>query len=148
MRYHCDILTHGPGLVLVAGRFRIEGSSAPDEVVDGVSNVVQTTVARTGAGDFLVTLPKVGGGWPQEMISCVVGSAVVDATDAAVDELNIPAYVVGSYSKTAGTFQILNSVADDTSGAVIARAVGDPNDESEIHFLAILRNPGILAQTF
>lgn len=142
-QYVCEVMVAGPSLVIATGRFRIDGTSNPDLVVDGAPSAVKTGVVRNGEGDFTVTLPKVGGGYPQELISCDVSVAYIDATDAGVDEINKPGYVVGSYDPATGAFGILNVIVTGSTST----AVGDPNDNSEIHFLAVLRNEKLLGQT-
>ena len=147
MRYHCDLMMHGPGLVLAVGRFRIDGTNDPDRTVDGVPNVKQTVVDFPSTGHYTVQLPKVGGGYPQELISCVAQVAYIDDTDAGLDEINTIRYTVDSYDKATGTFTLTHTVAviTDAAGSV---TVGNPNDNSEVHFQAVFRNVGILAQTF
>jgi hypothetical protein len=140
-----EMLVEGPGLVLASLRFRIDGTNSPDRVVDGVPNTVQTTVTYEDVGKtFTVTLPKMGGGYPQEMLACVCDVAYIDASDAGVDETNKVAYVVDSYDRTTGAFTLASTIS---SGDPYVTVVGAPNDNSEIHVIMMLRKSAALAQT-
>jgi hypothetical protein len=141
--YYCDVATLGPGLILMSGRFRVDGTNSPDLVVDQRPNVVSTAVAYTATGIYDVTLPKVGGGWPQELVTVLVGTSWVDATDAAVDGTVEARYQTGTYNPATGVFRILTVGSADGSAKDLA--VG--RDNSEISFIAILRKDKILGQT-
>lgn len=143
-QYACEMMAYGPGMVLAAGRFKFESTGPTfDLTVDSVPSTAKTVIARTGAGTFDVTLPKVGGGWPQEMIACLPTISYNDATDAGVDEVNEIRYVTDSYVPSTGTFTLINVIVTGS----VSTAVGDPNDEAEIHFIAMLRKDKILGQT-
>lgn len=134
LQYYCDTKMLGPDMVLMCGRFRVDGTNSPDRVVDPVPNLVQTTVAYENTGKtFTVQLPQVGGGYPQELICMIPSVAVLAATDTgAVD------YVVDSYSPTAGTFTLVGSVANVASVLT---------DNTEVHFMGVFRVSKILGQT-
>lgn len=133
-QYYCDVMTIGSGLILYAGRFRVDGTSSPDRVVDERDNTVGTLVTYENTGKtFTVTLPKVGGGWPQELISLIPKVAVLAATDTGdVD------YVVDSYNPATGTFTLVGSVANVASVLT---------DNTEVHFMGMFRKDKILGQT-
>lgn len=144
-QYYCDILMQGPGLILLGGRFRVDGTNSPDLVVDGRPNLVAITVAyNDSTKEYTVTIPKIGGSLPQELITCIPALAFADATAAGVDVTNVPGYVQGSYSPTTGSFVILNS-QNTLSGT--ANTVAVFPDNAEIHFLALFRNEKRLGQT-
>lgn len=145
--YRNEVLVQGPKLVVIAGRFRVDGTNSPDLVVDGCPKTALTEVTRTDVGEFTVTLPQVGGGWPTEMISCILTVGVIDSTDAALDEIHRPRYVIDSYDPSTGAFDIMNSLSSDTSGATLGTAIGEPVDNSEIHYVCFLRNSNDLDQT-
>lgn len=132
--YYCDVMMLGPDMVLAVGRFRVDGTSSPDLTVDARPNVAGTTVVYEDTGKtFTVTLPKVGGGWPQEMISCIARIGALAATDTGdVD------YKVDSYDPTTGSFVLFGSVANVASALT---------DNSEVHFQAVLRRGKTLGQT-
>lgn len=139
-----EALVEGPGLVFCSVRFRIDGTSSPDRVVDGVPRTAQTTVVYEDTDKtFTVTLPKMGGGWPQEMLACVPHVAAIDVNDAELDEVNKVQYKVDSYDPTTGAFVLLATVVTGST----ASAKGALNDNSEVHVICMLRKSGTLAQT-
>lgn len=147
LQYVCgDTLQYGPGVVMFGCRLKYETTGTTfDQIVDPVFNTAKTTVTRNGVGDYTVKLPKVGGGWPQELITMFQPHVVAkDAADAGVDEAWKAQYVMDSYSKTAGTFQIL---VFKVTGATVT-AAADLTDEAEIHIQAMFRNAPEGAQTF
>lgn len=141
--YYADILVQGPGLILLGLRFRVNGTSQPDQVVDGRPNLVACTVVYEDVGKtYTVTLPKIGGSLPQELIACIPALAFEEgATAPAVDAVDKPGYVYNSYSPTTGAFVIVNSKT--TTGTAVAAFP----DNSEIHLLVMLRNEKRLGQT-
>lgn len=137
-------MLHGPGVVLFGCRLKFEATGPTfDQVVDPVFNTAKTTVAINGAGDYTVTLPKVGGGWPQELIALIPALAVNDAADAGAEEMWKVGYVKDSYNKDTGTFQILTF---KTTGST-STAAANVNDEAELHFVLLLRYDRAGAQT-
>ena len=132
--YYCDLMMLGPDMVLACGRFRVDSTNSPDLIVDPRPNVAGTTVVYENTGKtFTITLPKVGGGWPQEMVSCIAKVSALAATDTGdVD------YKVDSYDPATGAFVLFGSVANVASALT---------DNSEVHFQAVLRRGKILGQT-
>lgn len=142
-QYYADVLAQGPELVVIGGRFRVNGTSAPDLVVDGTPNRVAITVAYEDTGKtYTVTLPKIGGSLPQELVAITTSLAFEEAVTApAVDSVDKPGYVYNSYSPTTGAFVIINSKT--TTGTAVAVFP----DNAEIHFIAMFRNQKRLGQT-
>jgi hypothetical protein len=129
-----EMLVEGPGLVLVSVRFRIDSTNDPDRTVDGVPHTAQTTVVYENVGKtFTVTLPKMGGGYPAQMLACVPKVAVLAATDTGDID-----YVVDSYDSSTGAFTLVGSVANVASALT---------DNTEVHVLCMLRKSATLAQT-
>jgi hypothetical protein len=126
--YVKDVDVDGPGLLDIVFTFRSAGSTSnPDLVRDGLPRAPGVVVTRAAAGEYEVTLPKVGGGYPQQVVGCICSLGCVDMTAliAAVD-LKV-AYKASSYSASTGKFRIMAILEDGTPAAE------DLADNVEVH---------------
>lgn len=121
MQLNQELGGYHKGLIRLLGSFRIDGTSNPDVVRDGNTNMI-TSVVRTSEGLFTVTL-RTGFPIPKRLLYWNVHLA-----QAANPTVSVRAYmVVDSYSQAARSFQI--QVGDFAGDEVI-----DPDDNDMIAF--------------
>jgi hypothetical protein len=127
------LLFGGKGCEVIAGGFRIDGTSNPNAKWDAGSNALYSVV-RTSAGLFTVTLNKT---YPREMVHG--GAAIHLASNATA---MFSAHIVkDSYSSSAGTFQIVTLVDSNGDGTY---AADDPTDNSVITFFLVMQTQNSL----
>jgi hypothetical protein len=101
------VRSYGSEQVLFSVAFAGAGALAPTAVYDSIENKSQTTVAAPSpAGVYEVTIPRLGGGWPQEMLSCVGVVTDTAANMAAALTAFRLAYVKDSYVPSTGKFKV------------------------------------------
>lgn len=127
------------GIMQIEGAFRINGTSDPDAIHDGNTNVV-SSVVRTSAGIFTVTLASAKNGVPyipSQVLRCPCEATASDTTPV---KTVVAQYVTGSYSASARTFQIATVKVGDTAASAYFDAVpDDPDDNTWVMFC--LRGP-------
>lgn len=127
------------GIMQIEGAFRINGSSDPDAIHDGNTNVIKSVV-RDNAGLFTVTFETAKNGVPyvpSQVLRCPCEATASDATPV---KTVVAQYVTGSYSAATRSFQIATVVVGDTGASAYFDAVpGDPDDNTWVSFC--LRGP-------
>jgi hypothetical protein len=121
MQLNQELGGYHKGVIRLLGSFRIDGTSDPDVIRDGNTNMI-TSVVRTSEGLFTVTF-RSGFPLPAKLISWNVHVAQAANPTASVRAY----YVRDSFSQTARTFQI--QVGDFAGDEVI-----DPDDNDMIAF--------------
>lgn len=115
-----ELGTYSRSVVHLRGSFQSTGA-APTVIRDGKTNMF--TVARTSAGLFTVTIAA---GFPiPKLLTTESAHLSSSATPTVIAQANI---VVGSYSQSARTFQIVVYHTSGTPG------VGDPDSGDRINF--------------
>lgn len=97
------------GCVLEAFRFTIGVSGAPTLVDNGRSGAV-ASVVRNSAGLYTITLEKP---YWAKLVSCIPELSCVNGAGSILEAR----YVEGSYSASAGTFQIVCTLDEDAPAA-------------------------------
>ncbi len=93
------------------------GTSNPNRVRDGRPTTAQIAVTRAAAGEYEVSLPQVGGGFPAQICGVVCQAAFVDVA-AMVTNIGVHvAYKADSYSASTGKFRIIATKDDGTPAA-------------------------------
>jgi hypothetical protein len=121
--YNHGLVTSSKGMAIefvkVTGLDVAAAADAECTVNDGYSNLINSCVhGATGVYTFTLNKP-----YPPRLLMCV---PTVSSTSATTDLIHAR-YNNGSYSSTAGTFEV-HLVNDDDSGAGVAVA-GGANDE-------------------
>lgn len=107
-------------VIKLRGSFRINGTTTPDDIKDGKSEIV-LSVTRNSAGNFTVTLS------PSYPIPRQVTASWAQVSSAAAFTKACDAQIVrDSYSPTARTFTVVTRNLDGTP------AVEDPDDNDVI----------------
>lgn len=120
---------YGKGVLRIYGSFQINGTSNPDVIRDGNTNLIESVV-RDSAGLFTVTLRE-GATLPAR---CVTEDAWPSPIGTPVKVVTC-GIVVGSYSQATRSFQVqTNIVASTAYSAYTDPAVGDPDDNSRVNF--------------
>lgn len=121
-----------PGEVLLKGSFLINGTSDPDGIRDGNTNMI-SSVVRNSAGLFTVTFADFA-----RNLLCdqpVTENAWLNPNDATPTLVCACGVVDGSYNRTTRSFQILTTkVADVGAAAYFDPAPADPDDNSRVCF--------------
>lgn len=112
--------------VELEGSFRINGTSTPDDIRDGNSNVIGS-VARSDTGLFTVTFATVDNGGPSDLPEKLVSSRAELQSAAAFTVAAMARIVKDSYSQVTRSFQI-QTIDLDTPAAA------DPDDNDVVTF--------------
>ncbi len=123
MRLQPDWGTYIPGLVTLEGSFRVNGTSDPDDIRDGHTNVI-SSVLLTSTGLFTVTFDS-GFPIPEKLVSWNVNISQGVAPGA---ETSFAYLVVDSYSQVTRSFQIQITDGDTP-------AANDPVDNDCVSFM-------------
>jgi hypothetical protein len=124
------------GCELIAFSFRVNGSSDPDGLVQGLSNAVDSVV-HAGAGTYTVTLNKT---WPRQIVAILADLASATATVGAIENVR---YVVDSYSTSDGKFE-LETITDDGDGTL---TIEDITDNTVISVHMVVQNHDALTES-
>jgi hypothetical protein len=121
-----DEIQYARRVIKVAGAFRINGTTTPDGIRDGKSEVI-TSVARDSAGTFTVTLAA-STPLPREI---TYGN--VSVMQAAVPTARVTGHIVrDSWNPATRTFQVVTKTS---------AAVADPDDNDIVNFY--FRGPAV-----
>ncbi len=123
MRLQPDWGTYIPGLMTLEGSFRINGTSDPDDIRDGRTNLI-LSVVRVSAGLFTVTYDT-GFPIPEKLVSWHVN--ISQGVGPGV-ETSFAQLVVDSYSQVTRSFQIQITDGDTP-------AANDPVDNDMVSFM-------------
>jgi hypothetical protein len=114
----------------IAGSFRINGTTTPDDIRDGGSNQIRS-VTRVSAGLFEVTIAE---RWPLP-VENVLEDAWLQPVDATPVKVLTCAVVADSYSPVTRKFQILTTlVANTAASAYFDPLPDDPEDNCRVCF--------------
>jgi len=111
-------------VLILRGRFRINGTTTPDEIRDGKSGIV-LSVARNSAGLFTVTLKP---SFPIPKQATFSMAALQQA--AAPTAYAVAAMVRDTYDPVARTFQV-------ATRRITGPATNDPDDNDVVDFTII-----------
>jgi hypothetical protein len=137
-----DLKVDGGGLEDYVFSFRSSGTTVtPDRIRDGRPKTAGMTVVHGGVtGEYLVTLPKVGGGYPAQVVGIIPSLAFLDIA-AAVTGVGVEVfYKADSYSASAGTFRLI-AIRDDGTPAG-----EDLADNIEVHVHARFQRSNLMKQ--
>lgn len=115
-------------IVRLHGSFQINGTTTPDVIRDGKSKLIKS-VSRDAAGKFTVTFNDHG-----------VLPALLTSERATISTTNSPTkvcearVVVGSYSQSSRSFQIVCIKTGTVGGSAAAPVVDDPDDNDRVNF--------------
>lgn len=118
-----------PGMVTLEGSFLVNGTSNPDAIYDGNTNVIESVVL-TSTGLFTVTIADWVPYIPTKLITKLIG---MDRA-AVPTQAGSANFVLGSWDPAARTFQIAFTgpeAADPDDTHLVA---ADPDDNDVISF--------------
>lgn len=122
-----------PGMVSIHGAFRINGTSDPDGINDGNTNVI-STVARNSAGVFTVTLQSwiPPGQLPIQILFPHVKATASDTTPVRTVDAQ---YVTNSWNPATRSFQVVTMVTGNVAASAYFDVVPeDPDDNTWVCF--------------
>lgn len=122
------------GLMNIKGAFRINGSSNPDAIHDGNTNVIKS-VTRDSAGLFTVTIDSAKNGVPYVPAQVLGMPCWASASDSTPVKTVVPQYVTDSWDPATRTFKIVTVMVGDTGASAYFDAVpADPDDNTWVGF--------------
>lgn len=122
------------GIMKVEGAFRINGTSDPDAIHDGGTNVVKSVV-RNAAGVFTVTLETAKNGVPYipaQVLRCPCDATASDTTPVRTVQ---PQYVTNSWNPVTRSFQIVTMLVGNVAASAYFDVIPeDPDDNTWVSF--------------